>query len=791
MKNMLTTAWRNIRHQKLHSVINIGGLAIAMTAVILIMLWVQNELRFDSHHPDADRIYLVKNYLQIDKNETWIWENSPHGLHAAITQQVPEAAMVTHIMRTQQHELTLRNNNNAFNIEWAIYADRNWFNVFQYHFLEGNADNLFAHPYSVALTASKARNIFGNTHVAGKTVLIDSTSYVVGAVLADNPVNSSFQFDVLIPLTAKLNTKARLDNAAYWGNFTYKTFVKLQPGASAAKATDKINDIFQKNRKELTVNATLLPIKHLHFDNSFQWSAFVHGNIKTVKIFTALAILLLLAAGINYVNLSIARAGLRTKEIGVRKIVGASRRHLFFQMMSESFLTSLIALLISVIMVELSLPFFNSFTGVAFSFNLFDSHIALLLGGVLVTILLLTGIYPALLLSAFNPLRLFRGTGYIRLKDVLLRKGLITVQFVFAVVMTVAAIVIYKQLRFIQQQSTAYNEQQIFTVRVPDKAVHKVVVEKNDVLVPVKNELLSNAAIQYVSRMNNGSIVDNPHVVSGDLDWEGKPSDYEPSYTDFAADKDLNSIMQFEFVQGHWFTGDGKDVILNEAAIKQFGIREPVIGLPFDGGKIIGVVKDFHYRSMHEKIGPVVIRLRAGAVSSFLVSAVPGQAITALEATKKVWAQHFPGEPFHFSFMDEEFERLYREDRKALSFTMAFSGLSIFISCIGLLGLVTLVAAQRKKEIGIRKVLGAGVGSLVTLISKDFLKLVVIAICIATPLAWLAMNKWLEDFAYRIELQWWMFLLAGIIAIAIAFITIGFQSVKAALSNPVKSLRTE
>jgi putative ABC transport system permease protein len=762
---MLKTAWRNIRHQRLHSIINIGGLAVAMTAVILIMMWVQNELRFDTHHKDASRIHLVKTFWQVSKDETWIGENSPWPLHTAISQQLPEVEAVTVMQRSQQNELTLITGKSVFRIEWAAFTDRNWFNVFNYRFLEGNADNLFAHPYSVAVTESKAKQLFGKTAVIGETVLIDSTNYVVAAVLVDNPVNASFQFEVMIPIAVKLNTKARLDNASYWINSAYKTFVKLRAGADAEEASEKITALYKKNQPDQKITASLLSMPDLHFDNSFQWSAFKHSDRKTVNIFIALPVLLLLAAGINYVNLSVARAGLRTKEIGVRKIVGASRGHLFLQLMSESVLTSLLAMVFSMVLVTVCLPFYNHFTGIPFSFNPFEPHIAALIGGVLLSIILLTGIYPALLLSSFNPLRIFHGNNFIRLKDVLLRKGLMTVQFVFAVVMTIAAIVIYRQLNFIQEQPATYNRTQLFMLQ---------------------------SSIQQVSRTTTGSVVNNHWASHGNLSWPGKQDDFEPSYTDFSGDHNLQSIMNFQFARGQWFTENSNDdVILNETAVKQFGIPEPVIGIPFHKGKIVGVVKDFYYKSMHEQIGPVVIRLNKDAVGSLLVQAKPGNTPAAIEAARKIWEASFPGEPFAYTFMDEEFERIYREDRKALSFTMVFSGLSIFISCIGLLGLVTLAAAQRRKEIGIRKVLGASIGSIVALVSKDFMKLVVISILIASPLAWYAMNKWLEDFAYRIELQWWMFALAGLFAIVIAFFTLGFQSIKAALVNPAKSLRTE
>lgn len=795
LKNYLKTAWRNLINQKMYSLINIGGLSVAMTAVILIMMWVQNELRFDSYHPASDRIHLVKIYEQLDRNEAFIGENSPYALSAAMD-EFTEVELVTRVQRTQKNELTLKVNDKLFTEEWGLYIDKNWFGIFKYEFIEGNPQNFFAHPYSLIIAESKAKKLFGKTDVVGTSVQIDSIEYIVQGVIKDNPINSSFQFDLLLPLAAKLNTKAALDEANYWGNLGHKTFIRLKPGADAPKSADKITALFEKNLENNNFKASLLPLKSMHFDNDFQWSAFKHGNIKTVNIFTMLAILLLLTASINYVNLSVARAGVRSKEISVRKIVGADRIQLFLQMIAESVLTSFLALIFTMLMVTVCLPFFNEFTGMKFMFNPFEPYLALVLFGTLLAVMLLTGIYPALLLSSFNPVNLFRGIGVFQIKDTMLRKVLVVGQFALAVIMTVAAVTVYKQLKFIQQQQTGYNRAQVFNIQIPSKKLSLIDRENwSGFLQPIKHDLLSASQIKYVTQINMGSVINNDRTTAGGINWDGKDADYNPSYVDFSADGDLNNVMRFGFVEGHWFdknnVSDQKNIILNETAVKQFGLKQPVVGKRFKDGRIIGVVRDFYYKSMHEKIGPVVIRMNPSSISSFMVETYPGKAADALHAAETIWHKYFPDETFVYTFLDEEFNKLYRDDERALSFTLIFCGLSILISCIGLLGMTVFAAERRRKEIGIRKVMGASVRSIVIMLSKDFVKLVLVAVVIAFPLAWWMMNEWLKDFAYRISIGTDVFLIAGLPVILITLLTVSSQAIKVAIANPIKSLRTE
>jgi len=797
---MFKHAFRSIASQRLNSFINIGSLAVAMTAVIIIVVWVQNELSFDSFHKDADRVYFVKNYDVLDKKETWVEENSFYPLAEAMQRTLPGVEMVTHIDRAYPGGLTFNINGNLYQPDHAVFVDSNWFSVFNYSFIAGNASSFYAHPNSIVLTESRAKALFGKTDAVSSSIKIDSVQYTVRAVIKDNPTNSSFQYDVILSPEKEIGTKEKLDDENRWYYRSWKTFVKLKPGINGAQLVGKINTIIKANNKnpdEIYVN--LLPLKNLHMDNTFTSSSIKHGNSKTVTIFSVLALLLLLAAAINYVNLTVARTGVRLKEMSIRKINGATRLHLFMQMMAETVVTCVLALALTVLLAYLAFPFLKMFTETNFVFNPFSPRVILILAGTLVSIILLTGIYPALLLSSFSPVSLFRGMNVLGTTNSGFKKALVTAQFALAVFMINSAIVVYRQLTFIQTQDVAYNRSQVLNVQVPYNAFdfsQKGAQEKQEaVLTAVKQELLAKNQIQVVSRTDLPSLVNNNYTTAGGLSWDGMPEDFKPSYISFSTDADINNILHLKMAAGRWFddnnTADKQNIVLNETAVKEFGLKEPVIGKRFNKGVIIGVVKDFFYKSLHEKIDAVVMKTGSARAGNFMIEAKPGKTKEVLAITEATWKKYFPGTIFSYTFTDEEFDKLYNNDQKALTFTMIFSSLSILICCMGLLGMTVFMAEQRRKEIGIRKVLGATVAGIVTLVSKDFLKLVLVSIVVASPVAWYAMNNWLQDYAYRINISVWVFVIAGVVAVVIAIATIAHQAVKAALANPVKSLRTE
>lgn len=800
LKNHFKHAWRNFWKHRVTGFINIAGLSVGMAAAVLIFIWVHNEMSFDKHEPDAANIFRIKNYLSLDKNTTWVWENSPYQIGDAAKKQLPEVEAVTRIKPVNYAPLYFNINNEFFPEDKAAYVDAEWFNVFKHDFISGNAISFNQHPFSIILTESKAKKYFANQDAVGKTIRIDTNNYQVQAVIKDAPANSSFKFDVFIPIASRQADLKQKANEMQWGNFYYLTFLKLHPGTNLKKVTAKIKSILEENRKQKNLEIGLTQLSAMHFENDLQNSAIIHGEKKVVYIFVILGILLLVIACINYINLTTARASLRAKEVSIKKIVGAERSQLFMQFVAESALVSVMALALTVLIVAACLPAFNSFTERNFTLSVGSGYLWSILLTTLFATIVLNSIYPALLLSSFKPLNTFRGASVLRLKDSSLRKGLVVVQFTFSIFLIVGVITIYRQLAFIRTQNPGYNREQVMSFNVDYKLLRKFEPAKRiAMLETIKQNLLSQSSVQAATVTDVESILNNNGQSSGTSnDWDGRPADFVPPISFFGVDRDFTKVVKLNMAMGRWFMegkADKHNVILNETAAREFNLHKPYIGQRFiaqgDTGQVIGIVKDFNYRSMHEKIGPVVMKGTDEYSSSFLVKVAAGKQGEVIKKVEQIWKTNFPGEPFSYSFLDQEFDKLYRSDAKSSGLMSVFAVIAVMISCLGLFGLAAFTAEQRGKEIGIRKVLGATVSGIVSLLSVDFVVLVIVALVIASPLAWWLMNIWLQNFAYRVELQWWVFILAGVISVLIAFITISFQAIKAAVANPVKSLRSE
>lgn len=801
IKQYLKTAWRNLVKQPVNSLINIGGLSIGMAAAMLIFLWVRNELTFDNFHAGSQQIFRVKNYLAIDKNDTWVWESSPYLLGEHAKQQLPEVLNICRL-RPMVYDAPYFNIKGQFTKEEAgAYVDAEWFNMFKYQFIYGGKAAFNDHPFSLLLTESKAKKYFGNENPIGRVIRIDTMDYQVQGVVKDNSTNSSFQYDFFIPLASRLANPKNKENDESWGNFNFLTFVKLTSAANPKLVAGKLKNIIAKQRDQDNLTIGLTAIKDMRFENDLQSSVFQHTEIKVVYIFAVLGILLLLIACINYVNLTTARATLRAKEVSIKKIIGAGKKQLFAQFIIESVLVSIVALVLTLCIAQLALPFFNRFTEIHFSLSFASPGLWTIIGGTLFVTIVLTSIYPAILLSSFKPLSVFRGFNVLEIKDSVVRKGLVIFQFAISIILIVGTIVIYRQLQFISQQNSAYNRSELMSFSIPYKVIRKAGIDKLPLLTGgIRQALLSENNVANVSVMSQESIVDMQGYSSGDSnDWDGRPKDFTPGISFFYVDTNFKKMVNLQVKEGRWYQpgniSDQHNSILNETAVREFNIRKPVIGQRFvrqgDTGVIVGVVKDFYYKSLHEKIGPVVISVANENNRTFLVKTAAGKIGETVTSAEKVWKQFFPNEPFEYSFLDDQFEKIYRSDKKSASLIWIFSGIAIFISCLGLFGLAAFTAERKNKEIGIRKILGADWGQIVSLLSKEFILMVLFAMLVAFPVAWFVMNKWLENFAYKVNIGWWVFLLAGIIALVVAVITISFQAIKAAIANPVNSLRTE
>jgi len=798
-RNYLKTAWRTLWKNKATSLINLFGLSIGMTAAVFIFLWVQNELSFDNYHPGKENIYRITNAVKVNKDETWVWESSPMLMGETAVKDIPEVQRSAMVIINSWGGPLLNINHKAFTEKTTAWIDKTWFKIFHYDFVAGNTAAFEKDPFSVILTESKAKKYFGKANAIGQVIKVDTVNYTVQGIIKDNPVNSSFRFDILLQMDGRLSNPAVLKNDKGWNNFGYTTFLQLRPGVNKASIEKRLNTLLKSKRDNDNIDVSLQLLNGMYFETDLQSSDMPHGNKKTTYIFSLLGILLLVTACINYVNLTTAKASLRAKEVSVKKIVGAKRAHLFFQFVVESLIISLSGLVIAFVLIQLCLPLFNTITEKNFHLPVTSPSMWKVLGGTLIFSTILNGLYPALLLSSFKPLYVFRGKSILKLSDGAVRKGLVVFQFTLSMILITGTLIIYSQLKYMQTTNPGYNVAQVMSIQIPYKVYDAFPDEKGRArfFMTFKNELQSKSNIASVCS-GGSEIVNIGGISSGNADWDGRDTTFNPSVTQLSADAGFQKMFQLQMKDGRWFkagTEDYHNYILNETAAGLFNMHKPVIGQRFtfggDTGRIIGIVKDFYFKSMHEKIGPLVLSYNRGSDSYFFIKTAPGNIQAAIHAVENVWNKFVSDQPFNYNFLDDNFNTLYKNDIKTSRLILIFSVIAVILSAMGLFGLAAFTTEQRTKEIGIRKVLGASVQQITGLLSKDFITLVFIAIVIATPVAWWVMNKWLQEFAYRIKLTAWLFMAAGLLAVIIALLSVSIHAIKAAIANPVRSLRTE
>ncbi|HEY4111171.1 ABC transporter permease [Puia sp.] len=793
--NNLRTALRNAWKNRSINAINITGLAAGMTAAILIFLWVTNELTYDGYHPNADRIHRVTAYIGTAK---WTWETAPLPLVAAVRTSLPEVEAVT--CYESAYNLNFRIGEDWLTEKKAAYVDSAWFSIFHYDFLAGNPRNFFSTPHSLILSKTKAKKYFGDRDPIGQTLRIDTIDYRVAGIIKDIPANSSFQFDVIMPLEALLEQPGRRENELTWGNFNYQVYLRLRPGADPRKAAAAIDGLLHRSvskGEDESTTLSLIPLKSIHFETGLTSTHdVIHANRSTVTIFTVLGVFLLIIACINYVNLTTARAGLRAKEVGIRKIIGAGTKTLFLQFITESLLISLLSLLITIGLVSLALPAFRDLTDKSFPSPFASPLTWEIIGLTLLAATALNGVYPALLLSGFKPLNVLRGAAILKFKDVFLRKGLVVLQFTFSIILIIGTLIIQRQLSYIQHTDPGYNRSQVISVNMP--FLRQKGKDRPNLTEAIKQELLAQTGVSGVT-IANYSPVSIQSSNSGSANWDGRDTSFRPTVYQLSTDEDYQKVMQLQMAQGRWFDPrspmDAHNFIINETAAATFNMHKPILGQRFsfqgDTGVIIGIVKDFHFASLHDKIQPLAVLNRNTWRTSFFIRTEPGKQARVLAAAQAIVKRYDQSRPFEYSFLDEQFDGLYKADQKVSTLILIFSVVAILISCLGLFGLAAFTAQQRIKEIGIRKVLGATVPNIIALLSRDFVRLVLISLLIATPIAGLTMHKWLEDFAYHIPLSAGYFIAGGLLALLVAVLTVSTQSVRAAISNPAQSLRSE
>lgn len=792
IKNYFKTAWRSIVLNKTTTIINLFGMSVALVAVIFIALWVQNELSFDSFHKDARDIYLVQTTFRNEPSSITAFPVADAARKISGAKYAARMGWWTGILKTGEQMIDEKK---------GMAVDADWFKIFDYKVLSGNLDAFNNNPHSILFTETKAKQLFGKTDPIGQTIMLDTTLYQVRAVLKDNPINSSLQFDMMVPMAARM--AHRKNDLTNWGNASYRTFVKLNKGTNVSGFENR----FSNYAKELSGYAgsayNLQPIADIHFDTRADDPAFRRGSRTAVYVFSILALLLLVTASINYINLTIAKSNVRTKEISIRKITGGTSKHLFFQFLTESFLMCLLALIVSIMIILLTLPAFNQLTETEFHLTLASPLLWIVSIATLVFTVLCNGIIPAATMSLFKPLDYLRGHTIVKLGNVFVRKGLVVFQSVIGIVFIIGATTIYMQMRLAQTSAAQYNRSQTLSVHLPSTLSKKLDYDQqkiNQFSQLFKNELKKYPSVQNVA-LTSGSIEGGMN--SNDIRswyWTGMDTSLKASISYMTVEPEAKNIFNVQIVSGRWFNNqasDRKNYIINETAVATLGIHQPVIGQLFarsggDTGQIIGVIKDYNFSSLYNKIDPLVIcnnddQLRLEIFASLQKGSIP-QGLAAVEVA---WKKLIPDAPFSYEFMNEAFDNLYKNDLKISKLVWLFSCIAIIISALGLFGLAAFVAEQRRKEVGIRKVLGATVSQITAMLSKDFVWLVVIAFLIASPIAYWLMQQWLQNFVYRVKINGWIFLTAGVAAILVALLTVSVQSIKAAIANPVKSLRKE
>ena len=808
-RNFLKIAWRNLIKNKVFSFINIAGLAIGLSCFLLIALYVMDELNYDRYNINADRIYRINSDIRFGGADLHMPVTSDM-MGQLLKKDYPQVDQYTRIYTFNGDKL-VKKGNEYIDEEKVAHIDSTFFDVFTLPAIEGNTKTALNEPNTVVVTASAAKKYFGTTHAVGKMLETKDGSntvlYKITAVIKDIPENSHFHFDFLFSMK---NVDYRWGQITSHNFFTYVLFRKgTDPKAFEknfktyidkyvlpdARQFMNINsmDEFEKAGNKLVYS--LMPVTqiHLYSDRSFELSP--SGNIQYVYIFSAVALFILIIACINFMNLTTARSANRAREVGIRKVLGTEKKELISQFLFESTLMVVLSLMIAIAVVWLVLPLFNDVANKQMSLqSLFTPYILPLLTALPFVVGLLAGSYPAFFLSAFRPVEVLKGKLKLGSKSGGLRSVLVVFQFATSIILIIGTIVVYRQLNYIQTKNLGFNKDQVLIINGVSSLGNNVNAFKNDVL---QMPGVSEGTLSSYLPVSNSSRSDNTYSREAVMDSKNG-FDMQNWWIDY----DYIKTMGMQIIKGRNFSkeygSDSTAAIINETTAKILGYADPIgkkIYRSTDPGKvmaytIIGVVKNFNFETLHHDVGPLAFLLGTeGYLASFKVAT--GNIRSLIAQIENKWKAMAPGMPFSYRFLDESFNEMYNAEQRVGKIALIFSVLAIFIACLGLFGLATFIAEQRTKEIGIRKVLGASVNGIVQMLSKDFMKLVAIAFIIAAPVAWYFMYKWLQDFAYRIEITWWIFAIAGFAALFIALITVSFQAIRAALMNPVKSLRTE
>ncbi|GAB3993290.1 ABC transporter permease [Spirosoma daeguense] len=788
LRNYIKIAWRNLWKNKTFSFINILGLALGMACSLLIMIWVRDERSIDRFHANDSQLYRVmenQHYTGVINT----YPSTPGILAENIVKDIPEIKLASQALWEESLLFTV---GNTFEKEKGRAVQGDFLSMFSFPLKEGDPKTALKRPDGLVITQKLADKYFKGKDPMGKTVRIDNRDDVmITGILADVPETSSLKFDYLISYERWLKTN---NWAKEWGNNGPRCYVMLAPNVSIDKVNAKIKNYIKTKNKDSNVELFLQGYGESYLYSNWDGGKQNGGRIEYVRIFSIVAIIILVIACINFMNLATARSVKRAKEVGVRKVVGAYRNSLIGQFLGESMLITLLSLAFAILIVLLILPVFNELTGKKLFLDFTNPTFLLLLLGLSILTGMLSGSYPALFMSSLKPVVILKGTLKLKSSATYFRKGLVVLQFGLSIILILCTLVVYRQLNYIQNKNLGYNRENLLYMPLEGN------LEKN--FQTFKQELERQPGIKSVTCAQSDPLEVGSSTQG--VSWPGKDTTQLMLFSQNAVSFDYIQTMGIKLVDGRdfskEFSTDTSSYLINEASARKMGYKNPVgkeMTMWNKKGKIVGLMKDFHYNSLHTAIEPLILRLQRGIADttnnwgSVLVRTNAGETKQAIASMETAFKKFNPTFPFKYSFTDQEFGNLYKAENTVSKLATYFAFLAIFISCLGLFGLAAFTAEQRTKEIGIRKVLGASVTNLVGMLSKEFIQLVLVAALIAFPIGGYFLSGWLEKYPYRIDLEWWYFVAALFMAMFIALITVSFQSIKAALINPVKSLKTE
>jgi len=784
----LKIALRNLWKNKGFSLINVGGLAIGLASCMILLLYVAYEWGYDKQFKNNDKTYVVYQSV-VANGKTFSWSWTPNAMAADIQEKFPGVKYASHSTYPRLNLLTVGDKKISSKV---VFADQNFLKILDYTFIKGNATAVLKNVNSIILTKSMAQKLFGNEDPLNKTVKFENQDVLkVEAVIDDTPANSSIHFECIMPwdLFVKRETWAKQDN---WGNNMCLTLVQLKDNNAFAKANADIKEIYKRHDKEIAVVALFHPLTKWHLYGDFENGKSVGGKIDQLKIFLLLAFCILLIACVNFMNLSTARSERRAKEVGVRKAIGSSRKSLISQFFLESILITFISTALAFILIEVSLPYFNNLLSIKLSIDYYNVSFWLTLFGLMIFTGFVAGSYPALYLSSFEPVKVLKG---LRLKtdsSVSVRKILVVGQFVFASCLIVCTSVIYQQLNYVRNKPIGYDQTNLVQIAIDGK------LRDQNKLEVLKTQMIKSGAATNVTFFNSDFTEGGNNTTN--IEWEGKNPKELISFNHRGIGYDFTKTIGTEIISGREFSAkfpnDTSSIMLNEAAVKMMNLKNPIGAIiTFWGTRLtnVGVVKDFVVESAYQKVAPMIFYLNTKDNATMIIARLnPNQNISSsLGQIEALVKEMEPNYPVNLKFVNESFEVKFQDEKLLGTLSNWFGGFAIFISCLGLLGLALFMAEQRKKEISVRKVLGASTTNILTLLNKDFIKLVAIANIIAFPLAYIIINKWLSAYEYRINVSALPFIAAISLSVLIAILTVSIQSVKVAKANPVDALKYE